>query len=569
VDGGLLAVHTATGVTVANDRCRVVRTIPLQDTKHASVLLEARTLLVARPGLLEAYDATSGTFLLQRSLPPGYVVDGVAGGVVALHRGGTIKALRLNDGRSASFTPCHGPARAAVDRTGLYYSYRTSERQGRLAFVPRADLERRLAAGIDDEPRCLRSAGTFATAPGPAAVAAGDLNGDGRSDLVTAEQGFGGVTILLRDGRGFDRRDYRCGGSAYALAAADLDNDGDLDVVTTLVDRKAVAVLLNRGDGSFGPPRRYRVGSSPQAVAVGDLDFDGVPDVAVANSERGSVSILRNRGDGTFARKVDRGVGESPSSLAIEDVTGDGKADVVIAHALVPKLTVLRGAGDGSFGRARSQELEDEAIAASFGEVSGDGREDFVIIRNCAITFAPGLGGGRFGREREVADADEEECPTEVAVGDLDGDGRADLASTATSYDFPSTVSVYLNRGHGRFGPPRSYEVGANDTNGSGLAIHDLNGDGRPDLAVTNADHGFVAVLMNTLGVCRVRGLRGTTPRTARAELTHVHCRAGAVRRVFSKRVPRGRVVSAEPRFGAFWPSGAVVDLVVSRGADG
>ena len=566
VDGGLIAVTTPASVALVNDRCAVVKAVPLPEAKHQSVLLDVGRLLVARPGLLEAYDAASGALLLQRPLPAGFTVDGAAGGVLALHRGRSIMALRLEDGRSASFRPCHGPVRAAVDRTGLYYAYRTVERQGRLAFVPHAELERRLDAGLDDEPRCLRSADTFATAQNPASIAAADLNGDGRTDLVTADEAYGGVSVLLRGHRGFaPRRDYRAGGSAHSVAAADLDRDGDQDVVTLLAYSRRVAVLLNRGDGSLARPRAYRVGRLPHGLAVGDLDSDGAPDVAVANYDGGSVSILHNRGNGTFAPKADRAVGEYPSSLAIEDVTGDGKADVVVAHETVPKLTVLRGLGDGSFGHARSVDLEEEAIAVFFSELNGDRRPDVGIVRNCAISFAPGLGGGKFGREREVADADEDECPSAVAVGDLDGDGRADLASAATSYG-PSTVSVYLNRGHGRFGRPRSYETGANNVNTVGVAIDDLNGDGRPDLAVTNSDRSSVAVLTNTLGACRVHGLRAKTVDAARAALSRAHCRIGAVQASVSKRLPKGRVLSAEPRFGAFWPRGAVVDLVVSSG---
>ena len=78
-----------------------------------------------------------------------------------------------------------------------------------------------------------------------------------------------------------------------------------------------------------------------------------------------------------------------------------------------------------------------------------------------------------------------------------------------------------------------------------------------------------VAVLTNTLGVCRVRGFRGTTLPAARALLARAGCRVGGVSHAYSKRIPRGKVVAAEPRFGAFWPTGPEVDLVVSLGAKG
>jgi Tol biopolymer transport system component len=567
VDGRLIAVRTSKKITIVNDRCAVVSTISLYGANRDTVLLEDGRLVVARPRLADVYDAATGALVLQRALPAGYAVDGAAGGVLVLRRGTMVVALRLQDGRSTSFRPCRGPISTAIDRTGLYYSYTTVQRQGRLVFVPRAELERRLASGIAYEPRCLRSADTFATAFGPAAVTAADLNGDGQTDLVTADGAFGGVTVLLHDRRGFDpRRDYRTGGEVYDVAAADFDGDGDQDLVAAVVDRRAVAVLFNKGDGSFAPPRRYRVGKSPDDIAVGDLDSDGAPDLAVENHESASVSILLNRGDGTFAPRVDRPAGEQPSSVAIGDVSGDGKPDLVFGHNLAPTLTLLYGAGHGSFGRVRRVKVEEESNAVAVADLNGDGHQDVAVIRGCTISYLPGRSGGRFGPEREVAEAEGNDCPSELAAADLDGDRWPDLASTAGPYGFPSTVSVYLNGGHGRFGTPRSYETGANNVDSAGLAVDDLNGDGRPDLAVTNYDNGFVAVLTNTLGVCHVHRFRGKTPAAAATGLARVHCRVGGVRRAFSKRVPKGRVLSAEPRFGAFWPGGAVVDLVVSRG---
>jgi beta-lactam-binding protein with PASTA domain len=99
-----------------------------------------------------------------------------------------------------------------------------------------------------------------------------------------------------------------------------------------------------------------------------------------------------------------------------------------------------------------------------------------------------------------------------------------------------------------------------------GLAIGDLNGDGRPDLATSNYDAGTVSVLMNTLGVCHVRQFEGKTRPAAKAALARRRCRVGSVTRAYSKTVAEGRVIRAESRFGAFWPKGPEVELVVSRG---
>jgi hypothetical protein len=395
-------------------------------------------------------------------------------------------------------------------------------------------------------------------------VAVADLNRDGRPDLVTANAS-GSVSVLLRRGGTFEpSRKYRVGGPVYSVKVADFDGDGELDIAVALPEANAVAILRNRGDGTFGPPSRYRAGKGPMAVAAGDLDGDGAPDLAVSNSldNPGSVSILLNRGDGTFVRKTKRAVGDLPSALAIADVTGGGRADLLVGHSRA--VTVLVGRGDGTFPHTRGYEIDDQATAVAVADLNGNGRPDLVVAENCDLSVWLDRTRGILGSRRELAHG--EDCPTSVTAGDVDGDGRIDLVTAATAYGFPGTVSVLLNRGDGRFAAPGTYQVGGGGNDGSDVAIHDLEGDGRADIAVTNYDHSFVGVLTNTLGACGVRGFRGKSQPAARALLRRAGCRVGSVTRVRSTLIPRGRVASAEPRFGAFWPNGPEVDLVVSEG---
>jgi beta-lactam-binding protein with PASTA domain len=103
-------------------------------------------------------------------------------------------------------------------------------------------------------------------------------------------------------------------------------------------------------------------------------------------------------------------------------------------------------------------------------------------------------------------------------------------------------------------------------------ALGDLNGDGLPDLATTdraNASAGFegaVWVLLNSTGRCAVPNLRGKTLVGAKRTLVGAHCRLGQVGRGFSKVLKRGRVISQKPRWGAVLPKVGKVNLVVSRG---
>ena len=114
-------------------------------------------------------------------------------------------------------------------------------------------------------------------------MAAGDLDGDGRPDLVTGNEPGRSVSVLR--GPAFEaRHDYLLGAYPTALALSDLDRDGRLDVTVTLGGLGAIAILHNRGDASLAPPRRYRAGRSPGALAAGDLDGDGAPDLVTANT---------------------------------------------------------------------------------------------------------------------------------------------------------------------------------------------------------------------------------------------------------------------------------------------
>lgn len=452
---------------------------------------------------------------------------------------------------------------------------------------------------------------SYQTGRSPNALAIADLNGDGKRDLVTATAGT--VSVLWNGGSGrFGARSDIPGGGE-SVAVADLNRDGKPDLAVLRTRARfpgcrgcgAVSVLLNRG-GRLGGGRAYETGPDSSAVAAGDLDGDGVPDLAVANEsgrvpndtrdewETGTVSTFRGRGDGTFRVRKDYAAGSSPRSLALADLNADGRLDVATGSDEGSSV-VLLNRGDGSFRRRGDYDSTTGPTWVVAGDLDGSGSQDLAVASNdwsdevqeSGVTLEPAFvyaftsrEDGTLGRQRGLLQtfgyADGIES---LAAGDLNGDHRLDLAVARDQTNYGSGfVSVLLNGGGGRFPERLDYPVGRTD-GGAGLALGDLDGDGRADVATSDPSTNEVTVRLSASRLCDVQDLTGQTvsvgsgyeaPRLSAAKrvLAASHCRPGTIRRARSDTGwPRGHVIAQTPEFGAVLPAGAKVDLVVSRSA--
>jgi hypothetical protein len=288
------------------------------------------------------------------------------------------------------------------------------------------------------------TAASYSVAPAWGMVL-GDVNGDETPDLVTANTYVDSVSVWLGTGIGTgefaDRMDYPTGTEPHGVALGDLNGDGRLDIVTPSATSDSVSVLLNTGRGDFVPKVEYPTDRYPSAVAVADLDGDGNLDVATANSIYYSVSVLLGRGDGTFAPRVDFTSGTA-SAIALGDVNADEKLDVVVNNVFVG-AGILLGNGDGTFGAQLDYPIGHDPVSIALADMTADGRPDVVLLGRDSktITVLPSTPTGiaHQGFDYSIGSAETVEW---VAAGDLDGDGRVDLVVPTD----PGMVSTLLNR---------------------------------------------------------------------------------------------------------------------------
>jgi hypothetical protein len=351
---------------------------------------------------------------------------------------------------------------------------------------------------------------TFATAANfgaginPRSVAVGDFNGDGKQDLVTANQNSdlpanqnSDLSVLLGDGFGSfgAATNFMAGSLPNSVALGDFNGDGKQDLAASNANSNNVSILLGNGADGFGAATNFGVGSIPTSVAVGDFNGDSRQDLAVANSGSNMVSILSGNGAGGFNPTANFQVGGAPQSLAVGDFNGDSKQDVAVANygsaTGVRALSILLR-NDTGFNPATSLNAGANPFSVAVGDFNGDARQDLAVANSgsASVSVLVGNGAGGFLPAANFAVG---ATPQSVAVGDFNRDGKQDLAVANYGSDI---LSILLGNGGGSFSAATNFGTGDGPNS---VAVGDFNGDGQQDLAIANYSSANVSVL---LGQC-------------------------------------------------------------------
>lgn len=362
----------------------------------------------------------------------------------------------------------------------------------------------------------------------PHNVSMADFNDDGKIDLVVPKGSASTVSVFANTSSsgiisfGPNQELPAKGNSHEGSAIGDLDGDGKLDfVIVSSFNANCVSVHRNTSNGgniSFAPKIDYEADHHPYAVVIGDLNNDGKPDIALGNGGSNVVSIYKNKstpGSISFDERVDFTVGTYTYGIALNDLDKDGKADLAITcQGSSSGLFVLKNTTSGgsiSFGSPTKVAYVSGSYLVSIADIDGDSWPDLaaasafsnsiIVVKNTStpgnlsfyspISFTTGT------------------FPEDVAFDDLDGDGKPEMVTINNHANSVSVLKNTSTKGNISFAAKTDYAVGPYP---SSVAIGDLDGDGRPDIAVGNTSANTVSILKNIMGLDVVPAIASFSP---------------------------------------------------------
>ncbi len=353
----------------------------------------------------------------------------------------------------------------------------------------------------------------FASGINPISVCSGDIDGDGKSDLAVANLNSNTLSLLrntstLGNISFAEKVDFTTGEYPRCVSIGDIDGDGKLDLVVANYNSNTVSVFRNTsvlGSISFAAKVDFATGINPRIVSIGDIDGDSKPDLAVANNNSNTVSVLRNEsaaGTVNFAAKIDFETGSLPNSVSIGNLDADGKPDLAVANYNSNTVSVFRNIstlGNISFTAKVDFTTGTNPYDVKIGDLNGDGKSELAVSNNSNISNSISVfrntsvsGSISFAAKIDFITGVN---PNNLSIGDLDGDGKSEITVSNTNSNTLSLLRNTSAAGSISFSAKKDFATG---TNPYSVCIVDLDGNTKPDIAAVNRGSNTISVIRNT-----------------------------------------------------------------------